>query len=95
MNRRCLTLADVVGERSFFIIADSCVAGAQVSGTRWVCSGLATRSYEGTLGTTNQVNWLESGKGHEKFWSILAELACSHPLFLTQVCVKIEPYANP
>jgi hypothetical protein len=61
-------------------MADSCVAGAQAPGRRWVCAGLVARALGRCPGIIAPVNRLESGRGREphrvSFAAILAELAC-------------------
>jgi hypothetical protein len=77
-NWRCIKLADVVGGRPDFIMAD-CSVGAQAPGRRGVCRPSSARA--------TKVHWLHSpgestgvGEGpcatHSQFCSILAELAC-------------------
>jgi hypothetical protein len=64
-NLRCIKLADVVGERPDFTMTDSCVAGAQAPGRRWVCAGLVARVLRKCIGTITPVDPLESGRGRE------------------------------
>jgi hypothetical protein len=69
------------GGRPDFIMADSCVAGAQAPGRRWVCAGLVARVLRRCPGTIAPMNRRESGRGREPhrvsfapFW--LSLLAC-------------------
>jgi hypothetical protein len=91
---RCMTFADVVGRRPDFIMADSCAAGSQAPGRRWVCAGLVARVLRRCPRTIAPVSRQESGRGREPhrvsfapFW--LSLLACD------KVWQAFTPYFRP